>query len=299
MGHRGDNPGGRLAASVATAAACVSFVTSPVIRRILVQRGILDNPNHRSSHSQPIPRGGGWACLAGASAGCLTAWAAGAPLPLRTGVGVLALTLVGSADDARGLDAKTRLAAQALVGGAAGAASGHRLADPLVVAATVNVVNFMDGINGITSLTTAVWGANAAHVGVTRNNAHVAIIGAALGGSALGFLPHNLRERRMFLGDVGSYLIGSAMALTALHPSLTWRERALVLAPLAPYVADTGATLAKRALQGKNVLEAHREHLYQRLANERGLGHVSVSAIYASVAAATALLARPLLKMSK
>lgn len=90
-----------------------------------------------------------------------------------------------------------------------------------LVPVLVNVVNFMDGINGITALTTAVWGMNAVATGVRSDNDHVMLFGAAAGGAALGFLPHNLRRDRMFLGDVGSYVIGATIALTALHPSLS------------------------------------------------------------------------------
>lgn len=58
---------------------------------------------------------------------------------------------------------------------------------------------------------------------------------------------------------------------------------------MTPYLLDTGTTLVRRAARGENVLEAHREHAYQKLANERGLGHVPVAALYAGLAAAAAV----------
>lgn len=228
---RMNRPSGRMIAAIAATAGSATAAASPLIRRLMVRGGIVDNPNARSSHAVPVPRGGGWACLVGVAFGCAAASAAGQPLPLRTAAGAGALALVGFADDRWSVPALPRLAAQASVGLATDLVSRGVPIGMAVVPAVVNVVNFMDGINGITALTAAVWGVNAAIVGSRSANGHLTTLGAALAGSALGFLPHNLRSERMFLGDVGSYLIGATMALTALHPSLTWRARAAVLAP--------------------------------------------------------------------
>ncbi len=251
----------------------------------------MDTPTTRSSHTEPVPRGGGWACLAGTATGCLAARAAGLRISLPVALGTLALTSLGWADDHVGVPAAPRLAAQVGVGLTAGAAAGHPVLGTGLAPVIVNMVNFMDGINGMTALTTAVWGASATVVGTRSENVAVTVLGAALGGSALGFLPHNLRSRRMFLGDVGSYFIGTSMALTTLLPGLPGPARLRLLAPLLPYALDTGATLIIRALRGENVMEAHRQHLYQRLANEAGWGHATVALAYAGAAAACATAA--------
>lgn len=288
--QRKNRPSGKVVATLVAAAGSATAAASPLIRRLMVRGGIVDNPNARSSHDVPVPRGGGWACLVGLACGCAAARMAGQPLPLRTTAGVGTLALVGFADDRWNVPALPRLAAQVGVGLATDLVSRRIPVGAAVVPAVVNVVNFMDGINGMTALTTAVWGTNAAIVGTRSANGHLTILGAALAGSALGFLPHNLRLERMFLGDIGSYLIGATMALTALHPSLSWRARAAVLAPLGPYLTDTGATLIRRARRGENLMEAHREHLYQKLANEREFGHVPTASLYAAAAALMALI---------
>lgn len=251
----------------------------------MMRNGILDDPNERSSHTTAVPRGGGWACLLGTVAGGTVGGALGYRIPRKTAAGAVALALVGFADDRWQVPAPPRLAAQAVVGLAVDVFAKHFPLGLMTVPTLVNVVNFMDGINGITSLTAASWGIVAVTVGTRLHNDHVLLLGASLAGAALGFLPHNLRRDRMFLGDVGSYLIGATVALTCLHPSLSWRARATLLTPLLPYLADTGTTLIRRAVRGESLTTAHREHLYQKLANDHGFGHLPVSLAYAALAA--------------
>lgn len=286
-----DRPAKGAPVLVGAISAATAFASGPVVRRVMLRKGILDNPNERSSHTVAVPRGGGWACLVGVATGCLAGRALGYQTPWKTVGGATLLALVGFADDQIDVPVIQRLAAQVGVGMAADASTKAFPFGLATVPTLVNVVNFMDGINGITALTATAWGAGAAAVGHRTRNGHVAVTGASLAGAALGFLPHNLRRDRMFLGDVGSYLIGGMMALTALHPSLSWRARGAVLAPLVPYLADTGITMARRAAQGHSLVTAHREHAYQKLANELKFGHIPVALMYAAVSAVLAGLA--------
>lgn len=275
---------------VGVAAAAGAAAAGPLVRRVMLRSGILDEPNERSSHTAVVPRGGGWACLVGAVSGYASGWALGYDIPWRTVAGAVALGLVGFADDRWNVSAPHRLAAQASIGLVADVSDQHFPLGLATVPTLVNVVNFMDGINAITALTTLAWGAGAAGVGIRSNNGHVALLGASLAGATLGFLPHNLRRDRMFLGDIGSYFIGAVMALTALHPSLSWPARKALLMPLLPYLADTGTTLARRVARGDSVISAHREHAYQKLANDHQLGHVPVALAYGAATATLATL---------
>lgn len=120
----------------------------------------MDLPNERSSHSQAIPRGGGLACLAGVLAGLLVAGPDASWVVFGTLAAIAVLTAVGHLDDRRSLPPATRLLAQVAAGVLAGAPHGPVWA--LLGAAgflvVVNCVNFMDGINGITSATILTWG---------------------------------------------------------------------------------------------------------------------------------------------
>ncbi|QGN57946.1 glycosyl transferase [Nostocoides sp. HKS02] len=268
----------------------VTLAFSPVIRAAMLRHGVIDVPNHRSSHSLPTPRGGGWACVAGVLAAAGVAAWRHTDVPLAALAAALVLALVGFADDRSDLSAGARLTAQILAGLAVGGVTGGiavALVGAVLYPTAVNVVNFMDGINGITALTMAVWGVTAIAVGVTDHVPGVWVIGAATAGAALGFLPWNAPRARLFLGDVGSYLFGALVAGGIL---LGWHGGARVsvlAAPLCFYVADTFVTLAQRATRREPLLSAHRDHVYQRMVRVVGLSH-TVTAL--SVACASALV---------
>lgn len=253
----------------------------------------IDHPNHRSSHVQPVPRGGGVAVVA-----CLAILAPatlGATVQVVVLVGAMVLlALVGLVDDLRSLSSRVRLLAQAGVAIAAvavliahaGVSWWWLPATAVGVAGYVNAFNFMDGINGIsglTGMTVGLWWAWAGdHEGLTT----LATLGLLLAGASVGFLPWNAPRARVFLGDVGSYGLGVYIALLSVVALVESVPLLWVLAPLAVYGADTGTVLIKRALAGRPITEAHREHVYQRLV-DGGWRHLSSAVL---CAAATALV---------
>jgi len=270
--------------------AVATFVAAPFVRQFMLRQGVVDVPNHRSSHSVPTPRGGGLACLIGIVAAAIVAQVMGRPMPWVFVAGAVVLSVVGFADDRLGLSPLPRLAAQFAVGALMGSALGGGwwfLAAVLVVPLSVNVVNFMDGINGITSLTIACWGVTALLVGNADRIPTLALIGAVTAGASLGFLPWNAPVARIFLGDVGSYLLGGLVASGTLIGIANGASSALLLAPMTLFAVDTGTVLARRAKRGSPLFEAHREHIYQRLVGESGLPHFAVAL---SIAGLSALL---------
>lgn len=264
-----------------SASFALTIAAAPAVRSWMLRRGCVDVPNHRSSHVVPTPRGGGLACLLGLCAALVVAVATGRAVPWALVVGSIALSLVGYADDRADLPAVVRLAAQVLVGATMGVALGGGWLVPVAAftaTAVVNMVNFMDGINGITSLSMTVWGAAAWVVGVLHDSPGLQLLGALVIGCSLGFLPWNAPSARMFLGDVGSYLFGG-LVTSGLLLGLTSRVPIMpLLAPLAIYTADTGAALVRRLARGEPILQAHREHVYQRLVSNGGMSHLAVSA---------------------
>lgn len=284
--------GGLIVSAVSTAGA------GPLVRLWLRRRQSFDHPNERSSHLVPTPRGGGLACAVGGVAG------AGASRLLGSGatsiwLGASAtLGAVGRVDDVAGLPAVFRLGAQLLTGAAAGARIGGlfgSVAGAFTFPSIVNAFNFMDGINGISGGTAAAWGAIVASDPRLAQSARAQ--GAIAAGMGLGFLPYNVPTASMFLGDVGSYLLGSGIAVTVLESAFAEgrpdaRSAGRTLAPLAPYFADTGITIVRRAIRGDSVTEAHREHAYQKLVHETGWPHWAVSGLVASATAACGLSGR-------
>lgn len=271
-------------------------LTGPVI--VLLRRwAVLDRPNARSSHAVVTPRGGGVAVIVAvfvctALVGSSDAWPVVVP--------ALLLAIVGLADDLRSLSARVRLAAQVLVGAGMGtwlAATAHPLGPPLAlflavvvvgVVGFVNAFNFMDGINGISALNAVLGGAWFAWLGHSHDAPALALIGSAVAGAALGFLPWNAASR-VFLGDVGSYGLGALLVGAAI---LTWAlglPTPLAVAPLLVYLADTSWVVVRRALAGKPLMEAHREHAYQRLVHQ-GWPHLAAAAWCAGVSGAIVLV---------
>jgi len=264
--------------------AAVTAAVCPVVRRLLVHRGVVDHPNDRSSHVVPTPRGGGLACCVGVLAGWTVALASGRVLPLPVLAVILALAVLGLLDDHFRLSALIRLATQVVVGALLGVAVGGGLGivpgallSAALVSASVNIVNFMDGINGITGITMAVWGSSVALLGYFDEAPTLLVLGSLTVGAALGFLPYNLPRARLFLGDVGSYLFGGVVSTTLLVGVLGGARFAPLAAPLAVYVVDVGVTLGRRALRGAPLFRAHREHTYQQLTNVVGLSHSVVA----------------------
>lgn len=261
-------------------------VTAAICPRVIVvlrSRSIVDAEGHRTSHVGVVPRGGGIAVLAGLSVALgLTfgAW--------RSSNGAIALALatiafaaVGLRDDLGGLRATTRLAVQVGLSGLFALSVTPHPWGPLgLVAAAavsawlvlfVNAFNFMDGINGISSATTAIIATSLA-IASFRWHGGIEVPALALVGAAVAFAPFNATNR-IFLGDVGSYLLGSCLAMLSVVGVRHGIPVMAVTLPFILYVADVAFTLARRASRGARLMEAHREHVYQRLANEGGWGH--------------------------
>ncbi len=270
---------------VAAASLVVGLLLQPLLIPRLRRLGVMDVPNHRSSHVVSTPRSGGLAVVVALGAGLLMApWS---PQVLIAYAGCVLLGALGLVDDFRGLDARVRLALLLIVGGLAGAVLDSPVPILLAVPAMalwtatyVNAFNFMDGINGISALTGAVVGASYWVMGWEFVDPSLAVLGAALCGASLAFLPYNAPRARVFLGDVGSYAMGFAVAALAW---MAWDAGApawLAAAPTLVYLTDTGATLFRRWRRGAPLMEAHREHAYQRLVVS-GRSHVQVASAVA------------------
>lgn len=269
------------------AAFAVTLIATPICRHLLVYHAVLDHPNDRSSHSQAVPRGGGLAILAAFGVAVAIAALQGEHLPW-TIVGTTALmALVGFADDKFGLPAMPRLVFQVALGFTIGWLAGNiwlAILGATVVPACVNVVNFMDGINGITCATMTIWGISVCAEGLISSVDEIVTIGGVVAATASAFAVYNLRGM-IFLGDVGSYLYGGAVGSTMILAVSTPAEMRILLAPLVLYFTDTGIAIARRALHGEPLLRAHRQHVYQQLV-DAGLSHLTVTALVATASSA-------------
>ena len=160
----------------------------------------------------------------------------------------------------------------------------------LIVAAVVwmaNLYNFMDGSDGLAG-TMALTGFGAYAVAAWWAGSERALLLLALAAAVVPFLLANWPPARVFLGDVGAVPLGFLAAVFGVEGWIEgWWPPWFPLLVFLPFVADASATLARRAIAGKRIWSAHRDHYYQRLVR-LGLGHGGTLALYATLMLGTA-----------
>ena len=159
----------------------------------------------------------------------------------------------------------------------------------LFISSYINVANFMDGLNGISGFHGVIAGATFAGIGHVTGLTWLGVAGIVLGAAYLGFLPWNLTKPGAFLGDVGSYLLGGAIAVTSFAAFMAGVPILASIGPMVIYFGDVGVTLVKRVRAGHKWDEPHKEHVYQRI-NQLGYSHVAASSIAALCTAVASAL---------
>lgn len=253
--------------------------------RIADKFNIIDKPNERSSHSTIVLRGGGIIFLIGA-----WVWSAffGFDYPWFL-AGLTLVAGVSFVDDIRSLPDSVRLVAQF----AAAAMAFYQLGilhwsmwwivlvALIVYVGATNVINFMDGINGITAgyslaVLLPLMAVNM-DGGYVEQSLIVSTVLASLVFCIFNFRPKG--KAKCFAGDVGSigiafimlFLLGNVIIKTE---DITWLIFLLV------YGVDGCLTIVHRIMLHENLGEAHRKHAYQLMANELKIGHVKVTSLY-------------------
>ena len=289
------------------------LVAELVYFRIADKCNIIDKPNQRSSHSTIVLRGGGIIFLIGAWVWSLFF---GFDYPWFL-AGLTLVAGVSFVDDIRSLPDSVRLVAQF----AAAAMAFYQLdilhlemwwivlVALIVYVGATNVINFMDGINGITAGYAL---AVLVPLGLLNTNYHELAMNLATNYSsvfssdgvfvdqslivasiiaALVFCIFNFRPKgkaKCFAGDVGSigiafimlFLLGNVIIKTE---DITWLIFLLV------YGVDGCLTIVHRIMLHENLGEAHRKHAYQIMANELKIGHVKVTLLYMAMQLAVSL----------
>lgn len=263
----------------------VSLLLTRVLRGVLTGQGILDVPNGRSSHSRPVPRGGGLSIVVTflltlmllAHYGLVASNIAQALL----GGGTL-LALVGLVDDRFSLPANVRLVFHfAASGWAVWCLQGTGwLGSALALVGLVwmiNLYNFMDGIDGLAGSEAICVCVLGGLLVAGQGNFSLAQVALLLACACAGFLVWNWPPATIFLGDVGSGFLGFALGVLAIasskqQPAMMWSW--LIL--LGVFVVDATLTLLVRAMGGQCWYEAHRSHAYQHASQLWG-SHVRVT----------------------
>lgn len=238
----------RVYALVMLVAAVITFLATPVARRLAQLSGAVTAVRSRDVHIVPTPRLGGVAMCAGFAGAMVVAsqipfleavFASSEPWAILGGAAMVCL--LGVADDIWDLDWMTKLVGQILAAGfiawhgvqlitfpvaglTIGSARLSLVATVLVIVVAMNAVNFVDGLDGLAAGMVAIGGiaffvytyelTRLESPGDYSNLATVVI--AAVVGICAGFLPHNLNPARIFMGDSGSMLLGFTVAAAAI-----------------------------------------------------------------------------------
>lgn len=252
--------------------------------------GIVDLPNKRSSHSSPTPSGGGVGLL-------LTFFVVSVlftSVPMSLWLPATFLAMVSVFDDRLDFSPGVRLFFQF---GAAATVVFSAVFNELsfislicipfwliFIVGTANFYNFMDGINGIAGITGVVaFGLVAVFIKLSEADSTLFFLSLAMSAACVGFLPFNLPKARVFMGDVGSILLGFVFAGIAFTLSSDLGSFLCLVAFMFPFYADAITTLFVRWRDGEKLSQAHRRHLYQVLANEFVLPHWLISCCYCLV----------------
>lgn len=142
----------------------------------------------------------------------------------------------------------------------------------LWIVAVMNMLNFIDGVDGLAAGQAAIIAATFAIIAASYDRIGVAVLAAATSGAAIGFLPHNWRKggARIFMGDSGSMLLGFLLAVISVQGVLKTTAAislAIPLALLAVPILDTSFVVLKRLKHGVSIAHPDRWHLHHRLLN--------------------------------
>jgi UDP-GlcNAc:undecaprenyl-phosphate GlcNAc-1-phosphate transferase len=290
-----------------------ALAVTPLAGRIATRIGAIDRPSDRGVNQRPgMPLLGGLAVAAAFVAGMLAVDQV--PRSVVDGErwwGLLAggLVLIGTGiyDDRFGLTAVPKLSLQLLAASIA-IASGFAIwrlsvgfgetvvvlpvwlvwpASLLWIVGVTNAINLLDGLDGLAAGVAAIIAATLTVISWQAGQPFGVLLGLALVGALLGFLPHNFAPARIFLGDTGSLFIGYALSLLALEGY----KRASLITFLAPLLAlavpilDTALSILRRVRSRAPIFSADRLHMHHRLLDSEGSPRAAVIQFYFVTAA--------------
>lgn len=250
--------------------------------RIADYYNIIDKPNSRSSHSSITLRGGGIifpiAILIASLMGYIS-WIAA--------LSIVLVAVISFIDDIKPLSQLPRFASQAIAIGLV--FYDLQLFDQVIwmlpivfilLIGWVNAFNFMDGINGITVLYAFVAFFSFSLLEINKTSLPLLI---TVGLACCAFGVFNVRKKaKTFAGDVGSVSMAMFLGYFMIKTILDSRQLGYLLF-FSVYGIDAIITIFTRIRKKENILEPHRSHLYQYLANELGYSHIVVSILYSVV----------------
>ncbi|WP_373229002.1 MraY family glycosyltransferase [Cohnella sp.] len=294
----------------------VVMLLVPLVRSLAIRARFVDQPNRRKIHPEPIPLSGGVAIFAGV---IVTSFLfMGHPSLYKTiFYGGIALVAIGLLDDgyksrSREFPVWPRLLIYigvafipvwqgiSIQGITSPTSAGMILFSPAAAAlftvvwvfALINMLNFIDGIDGLASGVCAISSLTIFAASIIANHTDTALVAVILAGSCLAFLAYNFHPARIFMGDAGATFLGYTLAVTAIDGTLkgaTLLSLSVPLLALGVPILDTAIVFTRRLIKGSGLHHADNLHTHHSLM-KWGLTQVQTVSFLYLIAAVFSLL---------
>jgi len=260
-----------------------ALIITGLVRKYSIKNALIDVPNERSSHSIPTPRGGGLSIalsvLLVIGLLFLGGWT---DIATALGIGGLIVVIIGWIDDHRHVPALWRAISYFIAAGWAiyclGGLERIQLGSQAMSLGSIgtflaifwivwltNLYNFMDGTDGMAGSEAICISLFAGAIFWSVGETGLAIFCLAILMSTCGFLYWNWPPAKIFMGDVGSCLLGFVFGvLSIVGEKAGTITIAIWLILLAVFIGDATLTLLMRILRGEKWYQAHKSHAYQR-----------------------------------
>jgi len=283
----------------------ISFVTTLIVSKYGLKFGLVDIPNVRSSHKNITPRGGG----IGITIALFVVMFFVKELYMVVLIGVF-LSVFSLIDDRINLPVllrffveivsafiivifyKNNLISEIIYNHGITIGIIAIVIVAIIITSATNFFNFMDGINGIAGFEAIIsFGLLAYYVNHVNVNGPVLLISLVIITSTIGFLFFNFPKAKVFMGDVGSILLGFIFVSLIVIISKDLREFLILLLFQSVFYIDCISTIIIRKYRKENILKPHLQHFYQRLVHQKEHTHVFVTLIYGIIQLIIGLLA--------
>lgn len=298
-------------------AVAVTAILTPLARKIALKAGLIDVPNPRRINKIPMPTGGGLAIFAGF---CIASLVGDTPHFGVTALSAFLILAVGIIDDRKELSAGVKFAGQFLAvliyvlfgpriefmsNPFGGMIYLGKLSVPVTmlwVLTLVNIMNFIDGLDGLTAGITLISAVALTTLAWSLHRYDAAVLAAIVVGVSLGFLPYNFNPAKVYLGDGGALLLGFLLAAVSTEGALKGAATIGLSVPiliLAVPVTDLLCAVVRRTQRGVPFYQADRSHFHHRLLDlgftQRQVVYVAylLTGISAALALITAHLTKP------
>lgn len=275
------------AALVFATAFLLALILTPLATRLAPHLGTMDQPAERRVHHIPMPRFGGLPIFMALMGGILVSLNYARTDPnemLRIAgmcTGAVVLFVLGAYDDHRELKALPQLIGQ-VIAAAIAVGSGvliREVQNPFGgtvqfetwfavlftafwIVGMTNTVNWLDGIDGLAGGVVAIAGILLVVHALRLGQESIALLGLALVGAVLGFLPFNFPPAKIFTGTAGALVLGYALGVLSIIGAA---RVAFALLVLGIPIVDVAWQIASRVRAGKSPFAATRTHLHHRL----------------------------------